>query len=243
MKTLAVILHYNTLDLTNSLYASLAPYQKDYYDLLVLDNGSEEAHISEYPSLYTNKNLFFGGGLNWAFSYVLQRPEYDSLLLLNSDLILDGKDFVKTLRDELFQNNFKIISPSIIKEAGTPGCKWRQMSNHGSNGSRDVRWIDFQCPMFHTDFIKHVKAFDEDLKYGWGQDSYSGLICEDNGWGIGVTDKVGVEHLDSVTEKRTKGIGKFRSLQMAGMNHFMKKNNIEDQDQQLRAWAKNYKAS
>ena len=65
MKTLALILHCNTLDLTNSLYESLAPVANELYDLYVLDNGSDENKKSRYPSLFTNENLYFGGGLNW----------------------------------------------------------------------------------------------------------------------------------------------------------------------------------
>ncbi len=241
MKTLVLILHYNTLDLTNSLYESLDSFQENLYDLFILNNGSDQNHKSEYSSLYTNKNLYFGGGLNWAFDYVLKNPKYDSLLFLNSDLILEGKNFVKTLRKEMFDKNFKILSSSILVEAGTPGCKWQQMSNWKSNDTRQVEWVDFQCPMFHIDFISYIKSFDDDLIYGWGQDSYSGFVCKNKKWKIGVTDKIGVEHLDSVTEKKTKGKSKLAKLQSDGHIRFLKKNDLVEVDTKLRKNAKRYK--
>ena len=45
-------------------------------------------------------NLYWGGGLNWAFNYVLEHDEYDSLLFLNVDLTLNGNDFVKKLKSK-----------------------------------------------------------------------------------------------------------------------------------------------
>ena len=42
-KTIAFILNYNTPDLTDALYESLSPYMGDLYDLMVLDNNSDES--------------------------------------------------------------------------------------------------------------------------------------------------------------------------------------------------------
>ena len=115
-KTIAFILNYNTPDLTDSLYESLSPYVGDLYDLMVLDNNSEESKCSKYPTIKTGKNLYWGGGLNWAFNYVLNHDEYDSLLFLNSDLTLKGKNFVRKLREQMFDNDFMIVSPSMVEE-------------------------------------------------------------------------------------------------------------------------------
>ena len=38
--TLAVILHYNTVECTDALYRQLKPFESDDYELIVLDNGS-----------------------------------------------------------------------------------------------------------------------------------------------------------------------------------------------------------
>jgi hypothetical protein len=34
--------------------------------------------------------------------------------------------------------------------------------------------------MFKRKFIEKVQQYDNDLVYGWGNDVYSGMICEDN---------------------------------------------------------------
>ena len=50
MKTLVVILQYNTHELTDSLYQTLKPYEEDIYDLVVIDNGSDKDKISKYAT-------------------------------------------------------------------------------------------------------------------------------------------------------------------------------------------------
>ena len=111
MKTLAVILHYNTKHYTDRLYRQLKPYENQGYDLFILDNGSQIK--PDNPSVRVDQNIFFGGGLNLAFQWVLDNPEYDSLLFLNNDLVIHGDGFIKTLRKYLPE--YKIISPSIIQ--------------------------------------------------------------------------------------------------------------------------------
>lgn len=211
MKTLALILHYNTPDMTDSLYESLSPYVDGIYDLFVLDNGSDEDRKSKYPSLEVGRNGYFGGGLNWAFNYILEHGEYDSLLFLNSDLILDGKDFVKLLRREMFENDFKLVSPSIWEDSGGKNIGCPQIQNWKTNICRDVRWFDFQCPMFHRDIIEHIGQFDQELKLGYGQHLICGFVCEEQAWKVGVTDNLFIRHLGSATMKHTGIMSEYHS--------------------------------
>jgi len=200
MKILVVILHYNTPELTDRLYNQLMQGKDDSYDIMVLDNGSDSDKVSKYTTHQLSENIFFGGGLNIAFQYVLDNKEYDALLFMNSDLIIHGKEFVQSLYRELIAHNLKIISPCIL-EISDNQSYWKPMRSWNSNKTRIVPWIDFQCPMIHRSFIEVVKQFDNKLQYGWGQDVLSGLICEDNKWNIGVCDFIPCIHLISQTIK------------------------------------------
>ncbi len=113
MKTLAVILHYNTPQYTDVLYEMLEPERREgNYDLVVIDNGSDPGKESKYSTYRSNENIFFGGGLNAAMELTLESKDYDSLLFLNSDLIVGG-NFVRALRTEL--TTFDVVSPCIIQ--------------------------------------------------------------------------------------------------------------------------------
>src|SRR6056300_1438316 len=164
-KTLAVILHYNTPEMTDRLFGQLKPYEKEDYDLVVLDNGSPESGRSLNTTYRSPQNVYFGGGLNMTMQLVLDNPQYDSLLFLNSDLIVHGYNFVSTLRKEMFKNDYKIISPAVMQPEQNQ-CFWPTMHNWQSTQTRDVPWIDFQCPLIHRDLIEEIKQFDDDLIFG-----------------------------------------------------------------------------
>lgn len=242
-KTLAVILHYNTPDMTDRLYEQLKPYEGDEYDLFVLDNGSPEGGSSKYTTYRCDQNVYFGGGLNLTMELMLGNTEYDSLLFLNSDLIVHGYRFVKTLRREMFEGEYKILSPSIIQPERNQ-CFWPTMHNWNASVVRDVPWVDFQCPLIHRDVIEEIKQFDNDLLFGWGNDIYSGLICNERGWKQGVVDYCSVVHLSNATVQKNQDnpiIKNYNVYAERGMVTFFSKIGKMNDLIDLRNQAQNYR--
>jgi len=202
MKTLAVIYNHNMPEMTDSLWESLKPYEDNDYDLILIDNGSKPEGKSKYTTHETGQNTYFGGALNIAIQYFLQSKKYDSLLSLNNDLILQGPNFVKTLRNEMFNGGYKIISPCVLQVHNQ--CKWKYMHCWNTDGTREVKWVDFQAPLLHKDFIEKIYQYPDELIYGWGQDMLSGIICEQEGWKVGVVDKCPLIHHSAKTYKEGK---------------------------------------
>ncbi len=194
-KTIVIILNHNLPELTDNLFESLDKYQGDEYDLVVMDNGSNKDLKSKYTTIHLKKNYFWGGALNVAYKYLLERPVYDSLLFLNNDIELNSEIFVKTLRKELFNNNLAIVSPCI---SGKPN-PWKQMQNWGCKSTRVVKWIDNQAPLFHRKIIESIKQFDETLIYGWGQELVCYEVCKKYNWNIGVCDFLSIVHYGQQT--------------------------------------------
>jgi GT2 family glycosyltransferase len=194
-KTLAIILNHNLPEYTNWLYYSLKKFQDESFDLMVMDNGSKPELTPKYAQIRLEKNLFWGGALNEAFSMVLNNKDYDSLLFLNNDLELTPDIFVKALRRELFGNDYAIVSPCIT---GKPQ-PWRQMMNWGSRRPRAVKWIDNQAPMFHRKIIEAIGQFPPELYIGWGQDMLCYDYCCDHGWKIAVCDNLSILHYGKQT--------------------------------------------
>jgi len=236
MKTLAVILHYETCEFTERLYNQLKPYEENTYDLVILDNNSKNK--PKYPYISSPQNLFFGGGLNLTFQWVLDNKEYDSLLFLNSDLIVHGKNFVKALKSYL-KEDYKIVSPSIIQPS-LEQCYWPTMNNWYQKEIREVPWVDFQCPLIHRDIIETIKQYEDELLYGWGNDVYSGIICKENNWKIGVADIISAVHIGGGTIKKTNS-KTYNAMANQGMYSFFKKIDKLDELDQMRNLARNYK--
>jgi hypothetical protein len=234
-KTLAVIYNHNLPEMTDRLWEELKPYERDDYDLILIDNGSREDGKSKYTTHETGQNTYFGGALNIALDFFNTSGTYDSLLSLNNDLVLQGNNFVRTLREEMFYKDsltYKIISPSVLQVENQ--CKWKYMHCWNSDEIRQVKWVDFQAPLIHKDFIRVYPQFPDELVYGWGQDVLSGILCEKQGWKVGVVDrcplihhsahtyKSGVSDLDLQTYCQNAEQGMFGYMQSNGlMEKFM----------------------
>jgi hypothetical protein len=241
MKTLAVIYNHNMPEITDSLWESLKPYERNDYDLIIIDNGSNADRKSKYTTHETGQNTYFGGALNIAMQFFLDSDQYDSLLSLNNDLILQGPNFVRTLREEMFNNEYKIISPCVLQVNSQ--CKWKYMHCWNTKGVRDVKWVDFQAPLIHKDFIEHVQQFSNELMYGWGQDVLSGIICEQQNWKVGVVDTCPLIHHSAQTYKSGASdidLSTYCRMAETNMFNYFEKQNLIDIFQQYRSLSANY---
>ena len=144
-KSLVAILHYNTVQYTDSLYEMLKPYERTDYDLIVINNGSDSNKVSKYTTYSSDTNMGYGGGLDMSLKLFIDSIEYDSFVLLNSDLIIHGYNFIRTLKQQLFsQSELMVVSPCVIQPISNQ-CFWKQMHNWNATELRYVPFVDFQC--------------------------------------------------------------------------------------------------
>jgi glycosyltransferase involved in cell wall biosynthesis len=244
-KTLAVIINHNRKEYTDRLYKSLNAYtEQGNYDLYVFDNGSTDPkEVSEFTSFSSEENTYYGGALNIIFAVMLENQQYDSLMVLNNDIILHPYKFVETFRKTLFDENYHILSPSVLQpEEGQ--CFWPQMHNWGQKEVRQAKWVDFMCPIFKREFVEEIKEYDTDMIYGWGQDVYSGIVCEKKNWKVGVLDRLAVIHMSAQTYKDSKSdinMSEYSQRATQGMHQFFHKVQLVDKLQEFRSWGMNYK--
>ena len=202
MKVLVSILNFNLPDYTDAVYEMLNPYRGGLYDIMVMDNGSAEGGKSQYTTHETGKNCYFGGGLNLAFQEMLN-GNYDYLLHLNNDIILNGPKFVDALV-RVGEAGFSMVSPCIIHPEQEQNY-WPVMHNWGQRNPRPVKWIDFTAPLIHRRVIEKIEYIDDKLQLGYGNDHYCAMTCEDFCWKIAVCDFIPIVHLNYMTLKLGKG--------------------------------------
>jgi hypothetical protein len=244
MKTLVTILNHNLPEYTDYLYNNLSPYQSNIYDLIVIDNGSISEKMSQYTTHALDTNCYMGGGFNAAMQLVLTSDEYDSLLFLNNDLIVFGYEFVKTLRTEMFNENFKILSACFFNVEPTGQCFWKTMHNWGKSKTREVPFIDFQMPLIHKDLLKEIKEIDSDLIYGWGIDALFAIMCKKHNWKMGVMDRLSALHYNSLTVKLKAvefDVNEYCKRAEEGQTKFFTKSNLLKEFNQVRLEGSSYK--
>lgn len=243
-KTLAVIINHNRKSYTNQLYTSLKPYESvgNYY-LTVLDNGTPDKNeISEYTEYAVEENTYYGGAVNLIFQLMLESQEYDSVLIFNNDIILHPYTFIKDLRSVMFDQNYYVVSPSVIQPEQSQ-CFWKQMHGWGSPTPRTVKWVDFMCPLIRREVVEEIKEYSSILRYGWGQDLFTGVVCEQKSWPVAVVDTHTVIHLSSQTYKDSKSdmsLSEYGSKAMVGMYQFFDSVGLRNKLEELRNFGQYY---
>jgi|688.fasta_scaffold14298_16 hypothetical protein len=253
-KTAFFILNHNLPDYTDMLYESLKPYERNDYDLFVLDNGSSLEGKSKYSSFELENNVYMGGGFNAGMQYVLENPQYDSMIFSNNDLTIHPYNHVRTLREEMFgeifagkwgslEIKYDIVSPSIYNIEPNQQCHWKSMHNWNANGIRQVDYIDFQTPLISRRMLEEVKEIDSDLMYGWGVCFYFALVAKKKGYKLGIVDRCCILHHNSVTIKKGVAgldIPTYCRRAEEGQYKFFKKNNLMQDYLDLRKKAETY---
>jgi hypothetical protein len=242
-KSLVGILHYNTTHYTDTLYELLKPYEREDYDLIVIDNGSSEGKSSKYSTFKLEENVYFGGGLDVTMNYFIESKQYDSMMLLNSDLIVHGHNFVKSLRTQLFSDEDLVLVSGCVLQPEKNQCHWKMIHNWGYNQLRYVPWVDYQCSLLKRKFVEEIKGFGS--RFGWVQDVMTGIVCEDNNWKIGVCDWLPVIHFGNGTVKDNSTdpiISQYNQLAEQEMFQYFQDRGLMDRFVNLRQKAENYKA-
>lgn len=262
MKTAAIILNHNMPDYTDMVFNSLKPYERDDYDLFVLDNGSAPDGVSKNTSFVLEKNVYFGGGLNASMEFVKENPQYDSLLFVSNDLTIHPYNFVRTLREEMFEGTavneadeiamlygggrvpkFDIIAPTFYNIEPDKQCHWKSMHSHCSKETRSVDYVDFQCPLISRRLIEKIGGIDPDLMYGWGPCFFFALTCKKLGWKLGVVDRACILHHNSLTVKRGLAgldIPTYCKLAEEGQRKFFIKTGLWEEFMELRGKMEKY---
>ena len=164
-QVLVVVLNWNELDYTRRCIKSLFAQHGASFDVLVVDNGSEEdptvALRNEFPGisvLRNSKNLGVAGGRNIGIRYALQYG-YEYVLLIDHDAYADSK-MLSNLIDAANRNpDTAILGPKIyldnsdriIWRAGCTSWKWTYLHAGNEIIQRICRSAGkFSPPLFDT---------------------------------------------------------------------------------------------
>jgi GT2 family glycosyltransferase len=233
MSVLIATMNVNLPHLTDNLIQQVTKDKSVDFEVMVLENGATEK--SSYSTHSTDKNYFFGGGLNLIFDYYLNSTNHDWLMVLNNDLIVHGEKFLSTMLSEAEENDVCQLSPVVINMS-IEQCFWKQMHNWMTGGTRLVDWIDFQAPLLRRDICELIGQYPMELIYGWGNDFLTGIIARENNLKVGVTDKVCIGHLNSQTlnkgvtdlDGEPLSVAEYCQRAEAGMNQYMQMSNRWD---------------
>lgn len=121
-----VILHYRTADDTIKCVNSILSLNEEYSNVVIVDNASEngsieiiEEHFKSNKNIYilkNNKNLGFASGNNIGYLYAKNILNSSFIAILNNDIVLASKDFIKEILNFYEKEHFYVMGPDIISE-------------------------------------------------------------------------------------------------------------------------------
>lgn len=120
-KILIVLLNWNGKKDTLECLESLQKVNYPHFLTVVVDNGSHDNSVSairssfpNIPIFETNENLGFAGGNNVAISWGLKK-DFDWILLLNNDTIVDPSFLQEFMNAAKKEPNAKILGAKIYR--------------------------------------------------------------------------------------------------------------------------------
>jgi GT2 family glycosyltransferase len=116
-----IILTWNARTETESCVESVLQLDHDRFDVLVIDNDSRDGTVEALQQRFgdrillqgNSRNLLFAGGMNVGLTYALSHS-YDSVLMLNNDVLVDPpllRELLVVLRSA---NNIAAVGPKIF---------------------------------------------------------------------------------------------------------------------------------
>ena len=120
-----VILHYkNIKDTIDCLKSIKKLNNQDKISIVVVDNNSlqdiDKDKILKFTSdlILLDENMGFAKGNNKGCSYAINKYHHDYLCVINNDIIINQKDFLKKIEDTYQKTYFDILGPKIITNSG-----------------------------------------------------------------------------------------------------------------------------
>jgi GT2 family glycosyltransferase len=195
-KVAIVILNWNGRDNTCECLESVQKLDYANYQVIVADNGSEDDSVTVLKQKFPNiviiengANLGYAEGNNRAITYAIER-EFDDILLLNNDAIVDPQllnSFVRVSEDNPNAGVFgaKIYYLSEPQKIWFAGGKIRPdilLTAHEGFGEIDdsrsweeVRPIDYACGcalFVRSDVIKKIGVLESKFFLMWEETDF-----------------------------------------------------------------------
>lgn len=131
-KIVFLILHYKVLDETIKCVESILDnYKNEYYDIVIVDNGSNNGtgkilkdkynNFSNIHIIINEENLGFAKGNNVGFKYAKDiGAKY--IVMANNDIIFLQEDFCRLIKEEYEKYDYAVLGPKVTLPIGDDVC-------------------------------------------------------------------------------------------------------------------------
>ena len=123
-----LILNYENYSETMHCVESLLKLELRNAAIVIVDNGSKNNSYEYFKELYkhygfiyvikTYENLGFANGNNFGYEFIKTNLSPSCIVCLNSDVVIEDKDFISVLNDISKSTQYALIGQDIVKPVG-----------------------------------------------------------------------------------------------------------------------------
>lgn len=225
-----IIVNYNTAKIIQNCLTSLLQQQKINYEILVIDNASQDNSLEvlrnyhDQITLIANpNNSGFGPANNLAFAQSKGRYVF----LLNPDAALQTEHDLYDLVQFMDKNpEYGLIGPRVTKNDRETKPQFfypneKHLTTTFAHLPGKIAWVIGACMLIRRTAFAAVHGFDEDY-FLYGEETDLCLRLRKEGWQIGFDDQVLVKHIGGASEKSTPTPELWRKKQK-GLHIFYRK--------------------
>jgi GT2 family glycosyltransferase len=227
LNTLIVVLNWNSREMTRDCIQSLLAMEGDSFQILLIDNGSQDGSVEYLQEAFPNiqviangRNLGFAAGCNIGMDRAL-REGYDYVLLVNNDTIIDPM-LLRELRGEAGRcPTAGMLSPKIYyfepsdqlwwaggtynSWSGIPAHAGRKQVDAGQfDQSRNIDWATGCVLLLCCAALRATGLFDEQF-FGNGEDLDLSLRMRKHGYVVRYAPKAIVWHREGIDYQKNVG--------------------------------------
>jgi GT2 family glycosyltransferase len=227
VKTLIVVLNWNSREMTEQCLQSLLAMEGSSFEILVVDNGSRDGSVeylrNRFPQIQVianGRNLGFAAGCNVGIRQGLAE-DADFILLVNNDTIIDPSLLSELLAEAQRSPKAGILSPKIYYYdpndaiwwvGGTYSC-WTGLARHidlrkKDSGKydtpRDLDWATGCVMLLRGEALRAAGMFDEQF-FGNGEDLDLSLRMRQLGYVVRYVPAARVWHREGIDYKKNVG--------------------------------------
>jgi len=227
LKTLIVVLNWNTYEMTKECVQSLRAMEGDSFDILMVDNGSQDGSLESlrqaFPQITmiaNGRNLGFASGSNVGMKRALEQGT-DYVLLVNNDTVVKPDLLAELLAEAKRSLKAGMVSPKIyyadhpdrIWWAGGTFSLWQGVPRHlGRNEkergryetARSIDWATGCVVLISCAALRETGLFDEKI-FANAEDLDLSLRMRSLGWQIRYAPAAKLWHKEGFATRRNVG--------------------------------------
>jgi GT2 family glycosyltransferase len=227
LKTLIVVLNWNTYEMTKECIQSLLAMDGDSFEILIIDNGSQDGSVEylrqAFPkiALIANaRNLGFASGSNVGMRLALEQGA-DYVLLVNNDTVVKPDLLAELLAESERHPKAGLLSPKIyyadhpdrIWWAGGTYSLWQGVPRHLGwkekergqyETARVIDWATGCVVLLRCDALLKTGLFDDKM-FANAEDLDLSLRMRSVGWEVRYVPAAKLWHKEGFATRRNAG--------------------------------------